>query len=67
MKEISCGRSRGHKSYSIDLKIGQNVCLDEILDEFEFQMKEISCGRSRGHITCSIDLKIGENLCLGKI
>ena len=37
IQEIPYGRSRGHISCSIDLKIGQNVCLDEISDEFEFQ------------------------------
>ena len=29
-KEIPGGHSRGHISCSINLKIGQNVCLDEI-------------------------------------
>ena len=37
MKEKPCGRSRGTNLNSIDLKIGQNVCLDELLDEFEFR------------------------------
>ena len=34
VKEILCGCCRGHVSCSINLKIGQNVCLDEISDEF---------------------------------
>ena len=39
MKEIHvlCGCSWAHISYTVDLKIGQNVCLGEILDEFEFK------------------------------
>ena len=35
IKEIPCEGCRGHMSCSIDLKIGQNVFLNEILDEFE--------------------------------
>ena len=34
IKELPCGHFRGHISCSIDLKIGRNVCLDEISDEF---------------------------------
>ena len=33
--EKPCVRSRGHSSSQIILKHGQNVCLDEILDEVE--------------------------------
>ena len=63
----------------IILEIGQNVCLDEISDEFEFesrgvkktrslgQIKEIPCGCSRGHIFCPSDLEIGQNVCLDVI
>ena len=62
-QHLPCGHSRGHISYSIHLKFGQNVCLDEISDKFEFgspgsktrsigQIKEIPCGRSGGHISC---------------
>ena len=36
IKEIPFGCSRGHISCSINLKFGQNVCLDEIPDELEF-------------------------------
>ena len=76
IKEIRCGRSKGYISWSIDLKISQNVCLDKSLDQFEFgsrrglkisslgQMKEIPCWRLRGHISCSIDFNIGQNICL---
>ena len=35
MKEIPCWRLRGHISCSIDFNIGQNICLDETLYEFE--------------------------------
>ena len=76
IKEIPCGCCIG--SCSIDLKISQNVCLDEILDKFELghlgsktrslgQIKEKPCGCSRGHISCSVDLKIGQNVCIDKI
>ena len=37
-KEIHCCRCRGHISCSIELKIGQNVCLDEISDEHKFEL-----------------------------
>ena len=33
--EKPCVRSRGHIFSQIIVKLGQNVCLDEILDEFE--------------------------------
>ena len=36
IKEIPCGHSRGNISCSIDLEIGQNAYLDEMLDESEF-------------------------------
>ena len=35
-QHLPCGHFRGHISCSIDLKVGQNVCLDKISDEFEF-------------------------------
>ena len=35
MLEKPCVRSRGHILSHIILKLGQNVCLDENLDEFE--------------------------------
>ena len=37
IKEIPFGHSRGHIFCSIDLKIFQNVCLDEISDELELR------------------------------
>ena len=36
IKEIPCGHSRGYISCSIDLESGQNVCLDETSDKFEY-------------------------------
>ena len=58
----------GHIFCSIDLKIGQSVCVYKIAGEFEFgspkktrslgQIQKITCGRSRGHISCSINLKL---------
>ena len=38
--EKHCVRSRGHIFSPILMKLGQNVCLDKILDEFEIR----SCG-----------------------
>ena len=75
IKEIPCGCSRGHMSCSVDLKIGQNVCLDKISDDLKLghlrskirslgQLQEFSCGCFGGHISCSTDLKIGQNVCL---
>ena len=37
IKEIFCGRCRGHISHTIDLEISQDVCFDKIFDEFEFE------------------------------
>ena len=41
IKKIPCGHSIGHISCIIDSKIGQNVCHDEILDEFKFGLPGI--------------------------
>ena len=35
--EIPCGCSRGHILCLIELKFGQNVCLNKITEEFEFR------------------------------
>ena len=48
IKEIPCGCFRGHISCSFDLKTGQNVCPDQILDEFEFWSPGIKKTRSPG-------------------
>ena len=61
------------------MKLGQNVCLHEILDEFEKescgsktrslgQILQIKlCIRSRGHIFNPIIMKPGLNVCLDDI
>ena len=60
------------------MKLGQNVCLDKISDEFEngsCQSKTRSLGqtlekpyaRSRGHIFSPIIMKQHQHLCLEKI
>jgi len=59
--EKPCDRSRGHIFSPIFMKLGQNVCLDENLDEFEIgshgvktrslgQIIKKPCEHSRGHI-----------------
>ena len=60
------------------MKVGQDVCLDDILDKF----KNGSCGsktrslgqilekpsvRSRGHIFSRILMKVGQDVCLDDI
>ena len=35
LEKKTCVRFRGHIFSQIIVKLGQNVCLDEILDEFE--------------------------------
>ena len=62
----------GHILCSINLKIGMNVCLDEMFDEFGSPgshklCQKIPCGCSRGHSFWSIDLKTGKNMCLDEI
>ena len=60
------------------MKLGQNVCLDKISDQFEngsCGSKSRSLGQilekpyvgSRGHIFCQIIMKVGLNVCLDKI
>ena len=57
------------------MKLGENVCLDEISNEFEIgscrsktrspgQILEKPCVRSRGHIFSLIIMKLSENVCL---
>ena len=75
ISEKPCVHSRGHIFSLIILKIGQNVCLDEILDEFENghmgsksrlfgQLSEKPCVRCGGHIFSLIIMKLGQNVCL---
>ena len=60
------------------MKLGQNVCLDEILDDFENGLdgsKTMSLDQilgkpsvlSRGHIFNLILIKFGQNVCLVEI
>ena len=76
--EKPCVRSRGHIFSPILMKLGQNVCLDEISDDFEIgscgsksrslgQIFEQPCVGSRGHIFSPILMKLGQNVCLDKI
>ena len=56
------------------MKLGQNVCLDEISDESKMgyvgsktsslgQILEKPCLHSRGHIFSPIIMKLGQNIC----
>ena len=76
--EKPCVHSRGHIFSPIIMKLGQNVCLDEMSDKFEMghvgsktrslgQILEIPCIRSRSHIFSPVIIKIGQNVCLNKI
>ena len=69
---------RGHIFSPIVMKLGQNVCLDEISDRFEngscwvktrslVQILEKPCVCSRRHIFSSIVMKLGQNFCLDEI
>ena len=53
------------------MKLGQIVCVDEILDDFENgslgQILEKPCVRCTGRIFTSIIIKLGQNVCLGEI
>ena len=57
------------------MKNGQDVCLDEISDEFENgsktrslgQILEKPCVRSRGHILSRILMEVGQDVCLDDI
>ena len=44
--EKPCVRSRGHIFSRILMKVGQDVCLDDISDEFE---KWVTWGQKLGH------------------
>ena len=57
------------------MRLCENVCLDEMVDEFENgsksrsvgQIFEKPCVRSRGHIFIRIFTKLCQNICLDKI
>ena len=77
--EKPCVHFRGHIFSSIIMELGQNVCLDEISDEFENglcrlknlrslgQILEKPCVHSKGRIFSLIIIRLGENVCLDKI
>ena len=73
-----CVRPRGHIFIPIIMKLGQNVCLDEMWDKFENgscqvktrllgQILEKPCVCFRGHIFSLIIMKLGQNVCLDEI
>ena len=76
--EKPCVRSRGHIFSQIIAKLDQNVCLDEILDEFENRLCRVKnyitrsilekpCVHSKGHIFSPMIMKLGQNVCLNEI
>ena len=76
--EKPCVRCKGHIFSTIIIKLGQNVCLDEISDKFDNwhvgsktrsagQMLEKPLVRTRGQILTLIIIKLGQNVCLDKI
>ena len=73
--EKPCARSRRHIFRPIIMKLGKNVCLDEISGDFENdfgrvkirllgQILEKPCVRSRGLFFSPIIMKLGQNVCL---
>ena len=71
MLEKPCVRCRGHRFSPIIMKLGQNVCLDEISDEFENgscwvktrslgQVLEKPCVCCRANIFSQIIMKLGQ-------
>ena len=73
-----CVRSRGHIFSQILMKVGQDVCLDDISDRFENgslrlktrspgQILEKPCICSGCHIFSPTLLKISQNVCLYNI
>ena len=76
--EKSCLHSRDHIFGNIFLKLGQNICLEDILVKFDHgwggvksrslgQILEKSCLHSRGHIFYPICPKLAQNVCLDDI
>ena len=76
--EKPCVRSRGHIFSPLIMKLGQNVCLGEISDQFRkwvmsdqklhlVQILEKTCVRSRGHPFIPIIMKLDQNICIDKI
>ena len=76
--EKPCVRSRGHIFSQIIVKLGQNVCLDEIWRSLKIgcvgsktrslgQILEKPCVHSKGHILTPIFMPCGQNVCLDEI
>ena len=69
---LPCVRSRGHSFGRILMKVGQDVCLDEMghvgsKTRSPGQILEKPCVRSRGHIFSWILMKVGQDVCLDDI
>ena len=75
ISEKPCVRSRGQIFIPIIIKLGQNVCLDEISDELKIGLVRSKtrsnlrkpCVRSRGHIFSPIIMNFRQNVCLDEI
>ena len=76
--EKPCVCSRGQIFSMLTMKLGQNVCLDEISDKFENghiesktrspgQILEKPCVCSRGYIFNLTIMKLVHNVCLDEI
>ena len=77
MLEKPCVCFRGHIFGPIIMKLGENVCLDEISDGFEngsCAAKTRSLGQilekprvlSRSHIFSLVHMKFGQNVCVNE-
>ena len=67
--EKPCVRCRGHIFSPIIIKLGQNVSLAEISDDFENVSCRVHkpCVRSRDQIFCLILMELGQSVCLDEI
>ena len=73
--EKPCVRSRGHIFCPILMNHSQNVCFDEISDEYKIESKtrslcpilEKPCVRSRGHIFSPTPMKLSQKVCLDEV
>ena len=79
LRKKNCVCYRGHLFSPMIMKLGQNVCLDKLSEDFENgscgikkttslgQIVEAPCVRSIGHIFSPIVLKPDQNVCLDEI
>ena len=74
--EKPCACARGHIFSPIIMKLGQNVCLDDMNIKMGHvgsktrspgQMLEKHCVHFRGHMFSPIIIKLGQNVCLDEI